>query len=58
MGLNIKIFERLCEEDEKITINEALIEALIKEMKLLVKEDDSHNMQVGNVNTIWKETTD
>lgn len=49
MGINNKIFERLCEEDEKITIDEALRKALIMEMKLLAKEDDSHNMQVFNV---------
>lgn len=35
MGINNKIFERLCEEDEKITIDDALRKALIMEMKLL-----------------------
>ena len=49
MGINNKIFERLCEEDEKILLDEALREALIIETKLCSKEDDSHNMQVGNV---------
>ena len=45
MGTNKKIFERLCEEDEKIAIDEALIKALIMDIKLLAKEDDNHNMQ-------------
>ena len=40
MGTNNKIFER---------IDEMFRKALILEMKLLAKGDDSHNMQVGNV---------
>lgn len=35
MGINNKIFERLCEEDEKITIEETLRKALITEMKIM-----------------------
>ncbi|XP_046803806.1 uncharacterized protein K02A2.6-like [Lucilia cuprina] len=34
MGINNKIFERLCEEDEKITIEDALRKALIMEMNI------------------------
>ena len=49
MGINNKIFERLCEEDEKISLDEALRKALFMEIRLFSKEDDSHNMQVGNV---------
>lgn len=49
MEINNKIFERLCEEDEKITIDKALRKALIMEMKLVAEENDNQGMQVSNV---------
>lgn len=37
-GLSGKLFERLCEEDEKLTIKDALKKALIAETKIRAKE--------------------
>lgn len=48
MGINNNIFERLCEEDERITIDEALRKSLIMEMKCLTRNDG--DMQIGYVN--------
>ena len=48
MGLPDKIFEKLCEEDEKLQLEVALRKALIMEMKLLNKpEGDTHVNYVG-----------
>lgn len=45
MGLPEAIFERLCEEDEKLTLNEAYRKALIMETK--INNRTSNNMQVN-----------
>ncbi|XP_036342908.1 uncharacterized protein K02A2.6-like, partial [Rhagoletis pomonella] len=48
MGLPDKIFEKLCEEDEKLKLDEALRKALIMEMKLSNKSED--NTSVNYIN--------
>lgn len=58
MGLPNKIYERICEEDENLTLSDALKKALIMESKISSREDNTCDVSVNYIkktvhNTRW-----